>query len=145
MTGGASRMDFLKPLICDCWGVTEDKIYRDPDPSLTISQGVAELARADLRSSGKDKEIGKDIEHLKQSNVIYEDFIKGFGSELNKSVVSRVANAVKEFSTSSSDKSLDQLQSDSRHRQEKSIFDLFDAWCPVKACSFALCCTQRGR
>ena len=111
MTGGASRMDFLKPLICDCWGVTEDKIYRDPDPSLTISQGVAELARADLRSSGKDKEIGKDIEHLKQSNVIYEDFIKGFGSELNKSVVSRVANAVKEFSTSSSDKSLDQLQS----------------------------------
>lgn len=110
MTGGASRMDFLKPLICECWGVTEDKIYRDQDPSLTISQGVAELARADLRSSGKDTEIGKDIAQLKQSDVIYEGFIEHFGGAIYESVVGKVADSVTNFANSSSDKSLNQLQ-----------------------------------
>ena len=110
MTGGASRMDFLKPLICECWGVTEDKIYRDQDPSLTISQGVAELARADLRSSGKDTEIGKDIAQLKQSDVIYEDFIQNFGGAIYESVVGKVADSVTDFANSTIDKSLNQLQ-----------------------------------
>lgn len=110
MTGGASRMDFLKPLICECWGVTEDKVYRDQDPSLTISQGVAELARADLRSSGKDTEIGKDIAQLKQSDVIYEGFIEHFGGAIYESVVGKVADSVTNFANSSSDKSLNQLQ-----------------------------------
>ena len=110
MTGGASRMDFLKPLICECWGVTEDKIYRDQDPSLTISQGVAELARADLRSSGKDTEIGKDIAQLKHSDAIYEDFIQNFGGAIYESVVGKVADSVTDFANSSSDKSLNQLQ-----------------------------------
>ena len=110
MTGGASRMDFLKPLICECWGVTEDKIYRDQDPSLTISQGVAELARADLRSSGKDTEIGKDIAQLKHSDAIYEDFIQNFGGAIYESVVGKVADTVTDFANSSSDKSLNQLQ-----------------------------------
>ena len=110
MTGGASRMDFLKPLICECWGVTEDKIYRDQDPSLTISQGVAETARADLRSSGKDTEIGKDIEQLKQSDAIYEEFIQNFGGAIYESVVGKVADTVTDFANSSSDKSLNQLQ-----------------------------------
>lgn len=110
MTGGASRMDFLKPLICECWGVTEDKIYRDQDPSLTISQGVAELARADLRSSGKDTEIGKDIAQLKQSDAIYEDFIQNFGGAIYESVVGKVADSVTNFANSTADKSLNQLQ-----------------------------------
>lgn len=110
MTGGASRMDFLKPLICECWGVTEDKIYRDQDPSLTISQGVAELARADLRSSGKDTEIGKDIAQLKQSDVIYEGFIEHFGGAIYESVVGKVADSVTNFANSTVDKSLNQLQ-----------------------------------
>ena len=110
MTGGASRMDFLKPLICECWGVTEDKIYRDQDPSLTISQGVAELARADLRSSGKDIEIGKDIAQLKQSDAIYEDFIENFGGAIYESVVGKVADSVTNFANSAVDKSLNQLQ-----------------------------------
>ena len=43
LTGGASRMDFIKPLVCKCWGVDENQVYRDQDPSLTISQGVAEV------------------------------------------------------------------------------------------------------
>ena len=110
MTGGASRMDFLKPLISECWGVPEDKIYRDQDPSLTISQGVAEVARLDLRTSGKDSEIGRDIEQLKQGSIIYDDFIIRFGNALYENVVNGVANVVTKFSDSSTDISLNQLQ-----------------------------------
>lgn len=54
LTGGASRMDFIIPLVCKCWGVESSQVYRDQDPSLTISQGVAELARMDLRTDGMD-------------------------------------------------------------------------------------------
>lgn len=111
MTGGASRMDFLKPLISECWGVAEDKIYRDQDPSLTISQGVAELARADLRSSGKEQEISKDIETLKQSDVIFNGFIEHFGGALYQNVVSKVADSITDFAESGTDESLNQLQS----------------------------------
>ena len=41
LTGGASRMDFIPQLIEECWHLPKDLIYRDQDPSLTISEGVA--------------------------------------------------------------------------------------------------------
>lgn len=110
MTGGASRMDFLKPLICECWGVTGDKIYRDQDPSLTISQGVAELARKDLRTAGMDNDISRDIEKLRKSNIIYESFIKNFGDAIYRSVVSKVDNSITSYANSAKDSSLNQLQ-----------------------------------
>lgn len=50
LTGGASRMDFIKPLVSECWGLPEDKIYRDQDPSLTISRGTADTGRMIVRN-----------------------------------------------------------------------------------------------
>ena len=70
----------------------DDKIYRDQDPSLTISQGVAEVARLDLRTSGKDSEIGRDIEQLKQSSIIYDDFIIRYAKYLNWDLLTKYQN-----------------------------------------------------
>ena len=43
-------MNFLELLVREEWKV--DFIFRDQNPSLTISQGVAEAARSDVRSGG---------------------------------------------------------------------------------------------
>lgn len=121
MTGGASRMDFLKPLICECWGVTEEQIHRDQDPSLTISQGVAELARMDLRTEGMDEGIEPMIDHLLKSDVIYNTFMNIFCSDLKEHVTSNIANTITEFRDSSYDYNISTLENNIRYSVKKSI------------------------
>lgn len=90
LTGGASRMDFIKPLISKAWGVPEESIYRDQDPSLTISQGVAEVARIDLRTEGMDTGISGEIDSIIQNNKVYDSFIADFGDVLKSDVIDSV-------------------------------------------------------
>ncbi len=112
MTGGASRMEFLKDLINECWGVEESKIYRDQDPSLTISQGVAEVARMDLRTQGMDTGLDEEIQKLQNSDVIYNTFVEHYGEHMFESVRDGVANCIIEFRDSSDNKTLYGLQND---------------------------------
>ena len=110
LTGGASRMDFIKDLVCKCWGVPEDKIYRDQDPSLTISQGVAEVARMDLRTEGMDEGLGEKIDQIHKDNTIYENFIGLFGYELWDKITDVMADEFNDFKDSSTDRSVDGLK-----------------------------------
>lgn len=89
LTGGASRMDFIKPLVVSCWNVPEDKIFRDQDPSLTISEGVAEVARVDLRTSDMDSEIGPLFARV-NGNTVYDRFVEIFGNYLFENVAEKV-------------------------------------------------------
>lgn len=90
LTGGASRMDFIKPLISKVWNIPEESIHRDQDPSLTISQGVAEVARLDLRTEGMDTGIGEEIDNIIQGNKVYDSFIAAYGDVLKADVVDSV-------------------------------------------------------
>lgn len=110
LTGGASRMDFIKDLVAKCWGVPYDSIYRDQDPSLTISQGVAEVARMDLRTDGMDSTLDEDINNLQNSTVVYDAFINNFGGNLFQRITDDVACVINNFASSSSDSSVSQLQ-----------------------------------
>jgi len=110
MTGGASRMDFLKDLICECWDVEKTQIYRDNDPSLTISEGVAEVARMDLRTEGMDEGLQEAISRLENSNDIYNSFIDIFGKAIFDNVTNRVADVINEFRQSGTDYSINQLK-----------------------------------
>lgn len=94
LTGGASRMDFIKSLVSRCWNVPEEKVYRDQDPSLTISQGVAEVARMDLLTGGKVDSIEEAIDQLRDSDDIYNDFVKNFGDYLRDKVTGEVASSI---------------------------------------------------
>lgn len=94
LTGGASRMDFIKSLVSRCWNVPEEKVYRDQDPSLTISQGVAEVARMDLRTGGMDDSIEEAIDQLMDSDDIYNDFVENFGDYLWDNVTDEVAGII---------------------------------------------------
>lgn len=110
MTGGASRMDFLKDLICECWGVEKTQIYRDNDPSLTISEGVAEVARMDLRTEGMDEGLQEAIDRLQNSDDIYHSFIDIFGNAVYENVVNQLADTINDFGSSSTDYSINYLK-----------------------------------
>jgi len=111
MTGGASRMDFLKPLICHYFGVQESQVYRDQDPSLTISQGVAEVARMDLRTEGMDVGIGSQIDNLINGNKIFDAFSEKFCSEAFELATQIIATNVTTFKDIDNDVSIDDLNS----------------------------------
>lgn len=110
LTGGASRMDFIKDLVCRHWGVTMEQIHRDTDPSLTISQGVAEVARIDLRSEGADKDIATAIETIERDNNIFDDFANLYADYITQRVEETVSEALADFSSSSNDRSVSDLQ-----------------------------------
>lgn len=109
MTGGASRMDFLKGLICECWDVEESQLFRDTDPSLTISQGVAEVARMDLRTEGMDAGIENAIAQFQNSDRIYSTFRMKFGAGLNKQIVNDIQVYIDSFMSSEKDLSINAL------------------------------------
>lgn len=124
LTGGASRMDFIKELVCKCWEVPEDKIYRDQDPSLTISQGVAEVARMDLRTEGMDEGLSDAINRLMNSDDIYNIFVNSFGAELADQIGTTVGNTINAFGTVSQDYSLNDLQASIEENIGKTISEL---------------------
>ena len=97
MTGGASRMDFLKEMICDSWGLEPNQVYRDQDPSLTISQGVAEVARMDLQTEGMDEGLEDSIKTLANGNAVFDVFAEFLGGTLKARVPDKVAEVLIAF------------------------------------------------
>lgn len=108
LTGGASRMDFIKPLVAQCWNVPEDKIFRDQDPSLTISEGVAEVARIDLRTRDIDTDLKPLFEQI-NGNAIYNKFVELFGNFLFENVAEKVSEKCIEWRDATNNLSLNSL------------------------------------
>lgn len=46
LTGGASRMDFVKSIFMEVFNLDEYHCVSDDNPSVIVSQGVADLAYA---------------------------------------------------------------------------------------------------
>ena len=109
MTGGASRMDFLKPLICKYFGVEESQVYRDQDPSLTISQGVAEVARMDMRTEGMDAGLGSQIDMLINGSKIFDSFAEKFCADAFELATQIIATNVTTYKDIDNDVSIDDL------------------------------------
>lgn len=108
LTGGASRMDFIKALVTECWGVPEDKIFRDQDPSLTISEGVAEVARIDLRTGDLDTDLAPLFRQI-NGNSVYNRFVEFFGRFLYENITENVAVSVAEWHDAQQNSSLNEL------------------------------------
>ena len=109
MTGGASRMDFLKESIARCWSVKENKIFRDTDPSLTISRGIAEVGRMDFLLPNSN-DILKQLEEFKENGKISEAFLNAFSLQLLKKIIATLDNSLIEFRNREENCSLDDLK-----------------------------------
>lgn len=101
LTGGASKMSFIKQLVCDCWNVSEDQVHYDIDPSLTISRGVAEVARMDMRTDGMENSIEEQIQKLEESNDIFFTFVIKFSHAYKDALSESIKMALDQFANSS--------------------------------------------
>lgn len=111
LTGGASRMDFIVPLVCKCWEVEPSQVYRDQDPSLTISQGVAEVARMDLRSDGMDVGLEEEINSFLKGSQTFDVFVEKFGHDLWDKVTDDIGGVITAWRDYKEDLSINSLQS----------------------------------
>lgn len=110
LTGGASRMDFIKSLIKECWEVDETRIFKDQDPSLTISRGIAEVGRADIRVSGQIPEIKNKAEKIINSTLIFDEFAKSLVEKLYERLEQQMGQTIISYKESTSDKSIQDLE-----------------------------------
>lgn len=120
LTGGASRMDFIKSLVTECWNVPEDKIFHDQDPSLTISEGVAEVARVDLRTADIDTDLEPLFKQI-NSNAVYDKFVEIFGNHIFENIIENVAEKCVEWRDSSNSQNLNQLNDSIKNGVNKVV------------------------
>lgn len=130
LTGGASRMDFIVPMVCKCWGVEPSQIYRDQDPSLTISQGVAEVARMDLRTDGMDVGLEEEINKFLAGSQTYEAFVESFGHDLWDKVTDDMGDIITAWKNNDEDSSINTLQKLISETVEESVAE-FSANAPT--------------
>lgn len=57
LTGGASRMDFVRQIFMEIFNLDEAHCPSDDNPSVIVSQGVAHLSYADILAKEKEKEL----------------------------------------------------------------------------------------
>lgn len=76
LTGGASRMNFIRSLIAEVMDLPIEKVKIDGDnPSLTISRGIALLGVADAISSHLVSELNKKIPSLLDDDKLVRELI----------------------------------------------------------------------
>ena len=119
LTGGASRMDFITDLIQECWGIPSERIYRDNDPSLTISRGLTETARIDLQTKAPES-FSKLLKDSKTIDI-YTPFVNSLISKVQQEVLNTITSTVSRFKTSSTDASINDLQNSLKWNIESNL------------------------
>lgn len=116
LTGGASRMDFVRSLITRCWNVADEQIQSDSDPSLSISQGVAEVARMDLRTA--DVAWEDEINSIKEDKEIFNKIASELGKKFGITVSDSMIDVFDDFIKSKKDLSLNDLNKMIKEKME---------------------------
>lgn len=109
LTGGASRMEFVKTIIEGIFDCKKEDIYVDTDPSLTISNGIALAGRADLRTYAMEQRL-LNSEIIKNADIASLT-ISTVASDVANKMVSLVEKCYKDFASRSSDDSIESLES----------------------------------
>lgn len=122
-TGGASRMDFLQDLVKDLWQV--DYVFRDQNPSLTISQGVAEAARSDVRSGGAGN-IKSEIRKIMNDIDVYGMFSEKLGAKMQEEIQASIATPVCSFKDADEDYCLADLEQSIQNNIKSDVSNIGD-------------------
>lgn len=77
LTGGASRMNFIRPLVSETLELDEDKVKYDNDnPSLTISRGIASLGATDAITYVLVEKLKKEIPTFINNEILFNSLVK---------------------------------------------------------------------
>lgn len=108
LTGGASRMGFVQDLAKEVFHYN-DKVYIEPDPSLTISNGIALAGRADLRAYALRKKL---LSSPGLAEKISPDVLDVTADKVASSAIEIIEKNYKRFAESSSSLSISSLEND---------------------------------
>lgn len=98
LTGGASRMNFIIPLITEVFNLLESQVKIDGDnPSLTISRGIASLGAADAATDVLVSELEKKIPSLVNTSDLQGPLILKLAETVSESSWKAVADACNNF------------------------------------------------
>ena len=86
LTGGASRMDFVREIFMDVFGLDSAHCPSDENPSLIVSQGVAHLSYADIKAKEKEEELKK----IAQSAISSFNWVDSFNTIIRSSVKAKI-------------------------------------------------------
>lgn len=109
LTGGASRMGFVKDSIMKVYGLPDNQVHRDENPSLTISRGIAMLGRADCITNILRNDLLVRVNTIEIKDV-YEKFTLHLSEQIKEEVWQLVALELSRFKLSSKDLSIADLE-----------------------------------
>ena len=64
LTGGASRMDFVREIFMEVFGLDDSRCPSDDNPSVIVSQGVAHLSYADIKTQEAEEDLKNKVKHI---------------------------------------------------------------------------------
>ena len=97
LTGGASRMDFVSEVFMEVFNLDEEHCMPDDTPSLIVSQGVAHLSYADIKTTEVEDGVRK------KAKIIIEGFDwKGklkdtIAESVKKSIIDKVYDIMQDY------------------------------------------------
>lgn len=95
LTGGASRMDFVREIFMDVFGLDAAHCPSDENPSVIVSQGVAHLSYADIKASKKETELKK----MAQTAIANFNWEENFNSIIRNSIKAKIISKAKSLMT----------------------------------------------
>ena len=122
MTGGASRMSFIQDIAREAFQY-KGEFYKETNPSLTISNGIALAGRADMRTYAMEEQL------LQSSIIASADIatktIDSAASAIAKEVIQKVESDYSYFASKSSDDSISSLESDIKRTIDQINFSSY--------------------
>ena len=122
LTGGASRMNFITPLIEEVYNLTTEQVKIDPDdPSLTISRGIAMLGRADCVSEILAQTLKKEMQNYDCTEEVIPKCIDSLSNNIMMFAWKVVHSELITFKESKTDININELESQIRGRLTTDI------------------------
>lgn len=98
LTGGASRMNFIRPMIAEAFELPVEDVRIDSDnPSLTISRGIAMLGATDAITSVLVTELKKKTSAIVDDNKLITDLTEALSENIANKVWGEVDTACSDW------------------------------------------------
>ena len=122
MTGGASRMSFIQDIAREVFHY-DGEFYKENNPSLTISNGIALAGRADMRTFAMEEDLMEDS--LITNADIASQTIEYASSKIAEEVIRKVESKYSSFASRNYDDSISSLEGEIKSAIDSINFSSF--------------------
>lgn len=111
LTGGASRMDFIRPMIAEALGIPIEDVKIDGDnPSLTISRGIAMLGATDAITYILREDLQKAMSTYSKDKKLMNKFIEELSDTISNDAWNEVEAACNHWVKNGKTTDMEELQ-----------------------------------